>query len=63
MLLYRVHLRDALSQGWLGILDERGDCMVVRFLNALANGTTAALGRKMQSQGLDLNDDTIGRHL
>jgi hypothetical protein len=59
----RGHLRDALSQERPRILDERGDRMVVRLLNAPANGIAAAVGREMRSQGLDLSDDTIRRCL
>lgn len=59
----RGHLRDAPSQGRPRILDERGDREVVRLLNAPSNGTAAAVGREMRSQGLDLSDDTIRRCL
>ena len=57
------HLRDAPSQGRPRILDERGDREVVRLLNAPSNGTVAAVGREMRSQGLALSNDTIRRCL
>ena len=60
----RSYLKDAHSQGRPQILDECGECgdrNVVRLLNEPSNGTATIVGRKMQSQGLDLSDDTIRR--
>jgi transposase len=59
----RGDLRDRHSHGRPRILDECGDCEVVRMLNDPSNGTVAIVGRELRSQGLDLSDDTIRRSL
>jgi hypothetical protein len=59
----RGDLGDRNSHGRPQILDECGDCEVVRVLNDPSNGTAATVGRELRSQGLDLNDDTVRRSL
>ena len=57
------HLRDAHSQERPLILNEHGDREVVRLLNEPSNDRAGVVGIEMQSQGLDLSDDTIRRCL
>ena len=45
----RGHLRDVHSQGRPQILDECGDCEVVRLLNEPSNGTIPIVDREMRS--------------
>ena len=54
---------DTHSQGRSQILDEHGDCEVVRLLNEPSNGVSTIVNRKMRSQGLNSNDDSIKRCL
>ena len=59
----RGDLRDAHSNGRPQILDERVDCEVVRLLLDPSSGTAIAVGRKIQSQGLNLSNDIVRRRL
>jgi hypothetical protein len=59
----RSDLKDRHSYGRPQILDKRGDCEVVRVLNEPSNGTATVVDRELQSQGLELSDDTVRRSL